>query len=126
MNRIELMGTVVLNKNKSEIEVKTFESGNRRANFRLACGNDNGQVGFVPIECWNEIADKVVGLAKGSRIKLVGSLLTPRAYTNKDGEKVYPDNVVNVKALAVMKKADNTAADTTSTETTVNTDDMPF
>lgn len=126
MNRIELMGTVVLNKNESEIALKTFESGNRRANFKLACGNDNGQVGFVPIECWNELADKVVGLMKGSRIKLVGSLLTPKAYTNKDGKKVYPDNVVNVKALAVMKKADNTTSETTSTETTVNTEDIPF
>lgn len=121
MNRIELMGTVVLNKNESKITNKTFESGNRRANFRLACGNENGQVGFVPIECWNELADSVAGLAKGSRIKLVGSLVTPKAYTNKDGKKVYPDNVVYVRDLEVMKRAE-----TAATETTVNTDDMPF
>lgn len=105
MNEVKLIGTIVLNKDVEKVELTDCKNGNKLARFKLACGNESGQIAFVECEAWGELASRLQGRTKGERVKLIGCIKTPKSY-EKNGKKVYPSNVITASNLAVV---DNTS-----------------
>ena len=88
-------------------EMKTFDSGSKRASTNLAVNREYSKedVDFIPLVFWNTTAETVVKhLHKGSLVAVRGSL-QQRSY-EKDGEKrtVYEVVVSNIEFLERVKK----------------------
>lgn len=88
-------------------EMKTFESGSKRASTNLAVNREfsKDEADFIPVVFWNKTAETVVNhLHKGSLVAVRGSL-QQRSY-EKDGEKrtVFEVVVNNIEFLERVKK----------------------
>lgn len=88
-------------------EMKTFDSGNKRASTNLAVNREfsKDEADFIPLVFWNKTAETVVNhLHKGSLVAVRGSL-QQRSY-DKDGEKrtVFEVVVNNIEFLERVKK----------------------
>lgn len=88
-------------------EMKTFDSGSKRASTNLAVNREfsKEEVDFIPVVFWNKTAETVVNhLHKGSLVAVRGSL-QQRSY-EKDGEKrtVFEVVVNNIEFLERVKK----------------------
>lgn len=88
-------------------EMKTFDSGSKRASTNLAVNREfsKDEVDFIPLVFWNKTAETVVNhLHKGSLVAVRGSL-QQRSY-EKDGEKrtVFEVVVNNIEFLERVKK----------------------
>lgn len=104
MNKVELKGYVIPIKKEAEaIEAKEFSTGKKCASFKLACRNEDGRIGFITVECWGMLSERVAGVKKGAEMQIVGSLITPKSYES-GGKKVYPQNVVVASGVVVEEK----------------------
>lgn len=88
-------------------EMKTFDSGSKRASTNLAVNREfsKDEADFIPVVFWNKTAETVVNhLHKGSLVAVRGSL-QQRSY-EKDGEKktVFEVVVSNIEFLERVKK----------------------
>ena len=88
-------------------EMKTFDSGSKRASTNLAVNREfsKDEADFIPVVFWNKTAETVVNhLHKGSLVAVRGSL-QQRSY-EKDGEKrtVFEVVVNNIEFLERVKK----------------------
>lgn len=88
-------------------EMKTFDSGSKRASTNLAVNREfsKDEADFIPLVFWNKTAETVVNhLHKGSLVAVRGSL-QQRSY-EKDGEKrtVFEVVVNNIEFLERVKK----------------------
>lgn len=88
-------------------EMKTFDSGSKRASTNLAVNREfsKDEADFIPVVFWNKTAETVVNhLHKGSLVAVRGSL-QQRSY-DKDGEKrtVFEVVVNNIEFLERIKK----------------------
>lgn len=88
-------------------EMKTFDSGSKRASTNLAVNREfsKDEADFIPLVFWNKTAETVVNhLHKGSLVAVRGSL-QQRSY-DKDGEKrtVFEVVVNNIEFLERIKK----------------------
>lgn len=88
-------------------EMKTFDSGSKRASTNLAVNREfsKDEADFIPLVFWNKTAETVVNhLHKGSLVAVRGSL-QQRSY-DKDGEKrmVFEVVVSNIEFLERVKK----------------------
>lgn len=88
-------------------EMKTFDSGSKRASTNLAVNREfsKDEADFIPLVFWNKTAETVVNhLHKGSLVAVRGSL-QQRSY-EKDGEKktVFEVVVNNIEFLERIKK----------------------
>jgi single-strand DNA-binding protein len=126
LNEVKLIGNI-----GSEIEVKTFENGDKIANFSLATSKNYKDKDGVKqsIVQWHNI--KALGfnaefaekyLEKGRQIFIHGEIQY-RSYENKEGNKVYITEIVVDKhkgvLLALGKKADQDQAPAPE-------DDLPY
>lgn len=105
MNKVILVGRLA-----RDPEVRYTQSGKATASFALAVSrNDqNKTADFIPIVCWEKLAE-IVGnsLGKGRKI-LVEGRMQIRNYEGKDGIKRYVTEVVaqNIEFLDSKPKED--------------------
>ena len=73
MNSVTLIGRLA-----TPVELRTYDE-RRRATFLLVVEREESRgVDFVPVVCWNEVADGCAQLVKGDRLALDGSVRTRR------------------------------------------------
>ena len=96
-NSVQLIGNI-----GTEIEVKAFDNGNKKASFSLATNdyytNNKGekvkQTEWHNLIAWGKIAELIAqNTNKGNEIAIQGKL-TSRNYTDKNGQSKYVTEIV--------------------------------
>lgn len=109
LNKVMLIGNVGV-----DPEVRDFEGGVRRANFRMATTEqfrDREQTEWHNIVCWRqlaELADKYI--RKGSQIYVEGRL-TSRSWDGNDGVKHYTTEIVANAIQLLGRRGDGSNGD---------------
>jgi single-strand DNA-binding protein len=133
INKVQLVGRLGL-----DAEIKTFDSGNKKANIRMATteiyrdanGEKKEETNWHNVVAWGKLADIVEKYTqKGSEIMVEGKLRY-RMYETKEGEKKY---VTEIEARELMLMGSpkgqtgntNTVIETIPTMQEVN-DGLPF
>ncbi len=102
INKVQLVGRLGL-----DAEIKTFDSGNKKANIRMATkeifrdanGEKKEETNWHNVIAWGRLADIVEKYTqKGSEIMIEGKLRY-RMYETKEGEKKY---VTEIEARELM------------------------
>jgi single-strand DNA-binding protein len=122
MNFVKLKGNLV-----KEADLRYLGSkGTPKYTNTLAVSEEyNGKksVSYIPIESWNELAEKMAHFKKGNEVSLIGKLVTG-SYENKEGTKVYTWGV-NVNKLETDTHAKNELNDIFP-DAKVTDEDLPF
>lgn len=107
-NKVQLTGNLGANP-----EIKTFENGNKVANFSMATkdeytsknGEKSSDLQWHFVTAWGKMADKVeTELQKGSFVSVEGRL-SNRSYTDKNGQKRYTTEIVANEVTLHQKSA---------------------
>jgi single-strand DNA-binding protein len=102
VNKVQLVGRLGL-----DAEIRTFDSGNKKANIRMATteafrdanGEKREETQWHNVIAWGKLADIVEKYtSKGSEIMIEGKLRY-RMYETKEGEKKY---VTEIEAKELM------------------------
>jgi len=107
-NHVQLIGNV-----GRDVEVKTFENGNKVARLTLATneyykdskGEKQQSTEWHNVVAWGKLADLLSSsLAKGNEVAITGKL-TSRSYETSDGQKKYVTEVVANEFMKITKEA---------------------
>lgn len=129
LNKVQLVGRLGL-----DAEIKTFDSGNKKANIRMATtevyrnaqGEKQEETQWHNVIAWGKLADIVEKYTqKGSEIMVEGKLRY-RMYETKEGEKKYVTEI-EARELMLMGSAPKSTSNTLEPEAVaVVEDDLPF
>lgn len=124
INRVELIGWL-----GAAPEQRTLPSGTTVCNFRIATkrlggrdddGNRGIETDWTPIETWERLANQCgQSLRKGSRVRVIGSLIT-RSWQDRDTGKQFSKTVVRADEVLFLDRYD------LATENTVSEEALPF
>jgi len=131
VNKVILLGNL-----GKDPEVRTFDSGTKKASFTLATsdsytdksGEKKDKTEWHNIVFWGKVADVIEKyLKKGSQVYIEGRIVT-RSYDDKDGNKRYITEIEG-STLTMIKTSDNGLShngDIKDLEGFEQRDDLPF
>ena len=118
-----------------DVEVKTFDDGNKIGTFSLATSESykNKQGEKITNTEWHRCVVRFTKqvetmekyLSKGDKISITGSLKT-RSYEDKDGKKVFMTEIMVKDFTFEGKAGEKTATTAAAGNTEEQPDDLPF
>lgn len=99
MNSVNLVGRMV-----ADPELRYSQSGKAVCKFRIAIGKfgKKDEANFIDCVCFDKIAENVANyMSKGREVSVNGTLENQKSY-EKEGQKVYPKDVVIARQVGFI------------------------